>query len=146
MKDRTEILEILSNHEVKELKPSWEVKISTASEFYFRLLIPKDVNEWFIDLYEDGSSEKVWSGWSDWYLDGEVTKNNVEYCFQKDIEYFIERINSATDFKVVEESGVKLFEKEFSKIKNLEAFINEKWIQIAPGELPEDYEIPKSVV
>ncbi len=75
-------------------------------------------------------------------MDGEINKKNVEYCFQKDIEYFIEHILSATTFRIVEESGFKIFGKEFLKIKNLEALINEKWIQIEPGELPEDYEIP----
>ncbi len=145
MKNRTEILEIISTYEVSEVNSNWEVIISKASGFYFRLFIPKDINEWFVGLF-NSSKDKIWSDWSDWYLDGEINKGNVEYCFQKDIEYFIERIGLATDFKVVEESGFKLLGKEFSKIKNLEAFINEKWVQIAPGELPEDFEIPKSVV
>jgi|TARA_R100000664_G_C2722469_1_gene115512 hypothetical protein len=135
-------LKSISDLNLEEGDSSWEIKIPFARESYFELTIPKDVNEWFVSFFSSETNDKIWSDWVDWYISGEINKENVRICFQRDIEYFIERVLAATDYRIVNNPGFKFFGKEFFKTSDLELFINKEWILVEPGELPEDFEIP----
>ena len=142
MNELIQNLKSISDLNLEEGDSSWEIKIPFARESYFELTIPKDVNEWFVSFFSSETNDKIWSDWVDWYILGEINKENVRICFQRDIEYFIERVLAATDYRIVNNPGFKFFGKEFFKTSDLELFINKEWILVEPGELPEDFEIP----
>lgn len=133
-------LESISELDLEDRDSCWKIRIPFDRESYFELTVPKDINEWFVSLYK--SNEIVWSDWVDWYTSGDINKNNVRICFKKDIEYFIDRILTAADYKIVENPGFRFLGKEFLRTKDLELLINNKWITVEPGELPNNFEIP----
>ena len=142
MNELIQKLKSISDLNLEEADSSWIAQIPKFDRYYFEILIPKDVNEWFVKLISSENNEEVWSDWADWYLSGDINKSNVRVCFQKDIEYFIERVLAATDYRIVNNPGFKFLGKEFFKTKDLELFINNEWVLVEPGELPEDFEIP----
>ncbi len=139
-----EALRSKSHLTLKRNDSNWEVLIPKFDQYLFKITIPDEVNEWFVSLYSTDANEEVWSDWADWFISGEINKNNVRLCLQKDIEYFIERIHSATKFKIIEDHAFKIFGKKFLKTKHLELLINEQWREIEPGELPDDFQISEN--
>jgi|WetSurMetagenome_2_1015567.scaffolds.fasta_scaffold168991_2 hypothetical protein len=133
-------LKTFSNVKVSEKESTHLVEITFLPNYYFKIVIAYNVFEWFVNLYDFDSNQELWSDWSDWYISGEVTKANRHYYFKADIEYFITRVLEASDFRIRESSGLlKIFEKEFFKVKNLQAKINGEWIDIEVGELPVNF-------
>ncbi len=142
MNELIQKLKSISDLNLEEADSSWIAQIPKFYRYYFEIQIPKDVNEWFVTLISSETNEEIWSDWVDWYMSGDINKSNVRVCYQKDIEYFIERVLAATDYRIVNNPGFKFLGKEFFKTKNLKLFINKEWVLVEPGELPEDFEIP----
>ena len=129
------------NIEISESEFSWIVQIDHPSGYIFNLDIPKGVFEWFVSVFDKTSNEKIWDDWADIYVDGDITKINQPLYFWADVECFYNKIKSATDFRVVNEVGIKVFGKEFLRSKRLEGKINNEWIQIEPGDLPQNFKL-----
>ena len=74
-------------------------------------------------MYDNHTNEEIWDDWSEWYTSGDVTKDNIDNFYKEDIQYFISRIQSSTEFKII------------NKPKMLQGKINNKWETIDIGEI-----------
>jgi len=114
-------LETLSNITIVESDNTTSLTILCANNYQYKITMPHDIKEWFVDLSTTNSNEIIWSDWSDWYILGDVTKDNINEYYNKDISNFISKIMSADDFKV-----------DISK-KQLKAKINDSWELVELG-------------
>jgi len=97
--------------------------ISTQN-YYFELVFPKNIYEWFVTMYDNNTKEKIWDDWSEWYITNNITKDNINNFYQENIKYFISRIQSSTEFKIIKNSHIQLQGK-----------INNSWKIIDVGKI-----------
>jgi hypothetical protein len=110
-------LDIIESNEI-----STKVLFNTQN-YYFELVFPQNIYEWFVTMYDNNTEEEVWNNWSEWYTSGDVTKDNIDNFYKEDIKYFISRLQSSTEFKIIK------------KPKMLQGKINNTWKAIDVGEL-----------
>ena len=139
-----EFLQSYNNNEnvqIKEEEKHFLVSIFILEKYCFEITIPYDVYEWFVSLNNYETKENLFSDWSDWYVDASVgvTKSNIAQYFQKDIECYIAKILSADEIKIDKDVGLSLFGKKFLKTKILYVNVNNNWVKLECGDIPNDF-------
>ncbi len=115
MKNFISNLKSLSNVTISQSDDTTKLTIHCSKNHTYHITIPHDIKEWFVDLYIKDSNKIIWSDWSEWYVLGDVTEENINEYYIKDISNFISKIISASDFEI--ENNTKL----------LKAKINNSW-------------------
>jgi len=75
-------------------------------------------------MYDNNTKKEIWNDWSEWYTSGDITKDNIDNFYKEDIKYFISRIQSSTEFKIIKNPHIKL-----------QGNINNSWEIIDIGEI-----------
>ena len=71
-------LDIIESNEI-----STKVLFNTQN-YYFELVFPQNIYEWFVTMYDNNTEEEVWNNWSEWYTSGDVTKGNIDNFYKED--------------------------------------------------------------
>ena len=129
---------IKSSNISKSDNNTFTIEICPKKEYCFKLLIPCDITEWFVTLY-DKNSKELWSDWSEWYILGEVTKDNIYDFYKEDIRYFIDRIQSSSDFKIRKENDFKFLFFSFKGSNVLTGRINNAWKKLELGMVSDNF-------
>src|SRR5213594_3523885 len=108
-----ERLSRIQDVQIEERTDSWNVRILHKSGCWFEIVLPKNCFEWFATLLDSATGKELWSDWSDWFVSGEVTKENRDEYYFKDIEFFISRVIGSGEFRVTTKSAFHLFGKAF---------------------------------
>ena len=91
--------------------------------YYFEFIFSNDIYEWFVTMYDNNTKEEIWNDWSEWYMSGDVTKDNIDNFYKEDIRHFISNIQSSTEFKIIK------------KPKMIQGKTNDVWKTIEVGEI-----------
>jgi hypothetical protein len=81
--------------EVQDQPAAWLVRLD-VEEAAFRISVPRDALEWFIDAMKAGNDDTVWSDWVDYYdIDGSRTTADLRSEMADDLQLCVSRLLDA---------------------------------------------------